>query len=165
MFLLRWVLCVACLFSVVLTQNLYAESQEAFGQTFLELVAVEEIEDEAVITIQSNHRFSFVDFVLYKPARLVIEVVGANIFAKKDDREILEAAFIGTISASKLQNRLKKYYTKSDLSSRKKEINKLYEKIMDEMKGKKEAFARELRLKEAQNHEDEEDAAFADCDF
>ena len=94
MLLLRWVLFLAWLFPFVLTYNLYAKSQEAIGQTFLELIAVEEIEDEAVITIQSNQRFSFVDFVLYKPARLLIEVVGANIFAKKDAREILNAALI-----------------------------------------------------------------------
>ena len=38
MLLLRWVLFLAWLFPFVLTHNLYAKSQEAIGQTFLEWI-------------------------------------------------------------------------------------------------------------------------------
>ena len=77
-------------------------------------------------------------------------------------RDILEVA-MGTISERELQKRLKKYYTKSALSSRKEEINKLHVKVQNEIKKKKEALAREHRLKEAQNHEEDDD--FLDMDF
>ena len=76
-------------------------------------------------------------------------------------REILDVAY--TVSAREFQKRLKKYYTKSVLSSRKEEINKLHVKVENEIKKKKEALAREQRLKEAQNHEEDDD--FLDMDF
>ena len=76
-------------------------------------------------------------------------------------REILDVAY--TVSAREFQKRLKKYYTKSVLSSRKEEINKLHVKVENEIKKKKEALAREQRLKEAQNQEEDDD--FLDMDF
>ena len=89
----------------------------------------------------------------------------ASIDLENQIREILEVAYILPISERKLGTRLQKYYTKSDLSLRKKEINKLHVKVQNEIKEKKEALARELRLKNAQNHEEEEDADFLDMDF
>ena len=78
-------------------------------------------------------------------------------------RDILEAPFVGTISEKELQKRLRKYYTKLALSSRKEEINKLHVKVKNEIKKKKEARAKERQLEEAQNHEEDED--FLDMDF
>ena len=84
----------------------------------------------------------------------VKEVHKPSIDLENHIREILEVAYIGTISAKELQNRLKKYYTKSDLSSRKKEINKLHVKVLDEIKLKK---AQNQAHNRAQNHVDDED--------
>ena len=75
--------------------------------------------------------------------------------------EILDVAY--TVSAKEFQNRIKKYYTKSELSSRKEEINKLHVKVEKKIKKKKEALARERRLEEAQNHEEDDD--FLNMDF
>mgnify|MGYP001307856773 CR=1 FL=1 len=59
-------------------------------------------------------------------------------------RDILEAPFVGTISEKELQKRLRKYYTKLALSSRKEEINKLHVKVKNEIKKKKEEQVQEL---------------------
>ena len=63
----------------------------------------------------------------------------------------------------KYQKRIKKHYTKFELSSRKEEVNKLYAKVENEIKKKKEALAKQRRLEEAQNHEEDQD--FLDMDF
>ena len=75
--------------------------------------------------------------------------------------EILDVAY--TVSAKEFQKRIKKHYTKFELSSRKEEVNKLYAKVENEIKKKKEALAKQRRLEEAQNHEEDQD--FLDMDF
>ena len=78
-------------------------------------------------------------------------------------REILEVA-IGTISKNKLQKSLKKYYDKTALSLRKKEINKLHVKVQNEINKKKDALAKDRQQKEAHNHEEDEDFLFMDLE-
>ena len=94
------------------------------------------------------------------------EVHKPSIDLENHIRDILEAPYVGTISEKEFQKRLKKYYPKSlksTLSSRKEEINKLQVKVKNEIKKKKEAKAREQRLIEAQNHEEDDD--FLNMDF
>ena len=78
-------------------------------------------------------------------------------------REILEVA-IGTVSKNKLQKSLKKYYDKTALSLRKKEINKLHVKVQNEINKKKDALAKDRQQKEAHNHEEDEDFLFMDLE-
>ena len=80
----------------------------------------------------------------------VKKVHKASIDLENRIREILDVAY--TVSSKEFQNRLKKYYTKPELSSRKEEINKLHLKVENEIKKKKEA-----QLREAQNHEEDDD--------
>ncbi len=67
-------------------------------QTFIESIIVEEIEEDALIKIQANQEFNVVDFVLFQPPRLVIEVVGSDIFGKKEAREIVNAFLLKEIN-------------------------------------------------------------------
>ena len=92
----------------------------------------------------------------------VKKVHKASIDLENQIREILEVANIKTTSPRKVRTLLLKYYTKSDLSLRKKEINTIIQKVTDEIMEKKAA---EIKEKKAQNHEDEEDADFTDLDF
>ena len=78
-------------------------------------------------------------------------------------RDILKVA-IGTISKNELQKRLKKYYDKTALSLRKKEINKLHVKVQNEINKKKDALAKDRQQKEAHNHEEDEDFLFMDLE-
>ena len=80
------------------------------------------------------------------------------------ENHIRDILAIRTISKKKFLKRLEIHYDKKTLSLRKKEINKLYVKVKNEIKEKKEALARERRLQEAQNHEEDNDFLFVDLE-
>lgn len=64
---------------------------EPIDKIFIESIDVEEFEDEATIKIEANRSFEVIDFVLKNPFRLIIEVVGGNIFSKREREEKIDA--------------------------------------------------------------------------